>query len=1630
MKRIILFVPILLLMYVNSYAGKTTGKNTLALVADFNATVTTGCAPLTTTFASTSTSDAGDPIVSYSWNFGDGSPVSTAVSPTHTYNSQNSFTVSLTVTTQSGATKSASKTNYITTFTKPVFNLGNDTMVCEGTELTLNTISGYDTYTWSDASKNSFPNAFFTPTPGVNIIWAEVGNGTCSFRDSIQVTVNTMLSGKWGYQVLSNCGDVQVQFLDSSSSCDPSNNIMVAWIIDGADVYIESNPVHTFSTGGPHDVEYILQDDNGNLIDSIASITLPDPAPGPNSIVLSDTTICAGSSVQLDAGDEPGATYIWSPGTGLSSTSIYNPVATPSSTQTYTVTKNKCGIDSTASITVTVSTPPIVNLGPDVDFCTGSFITLDAGNAGATYKWGSTYNPSYYGSRTTQTVNATGAGTYWVTVKKGGCSVSDTIVLNPKKAIAAAFNYTPSGSGSCGPFAVQVTENAVLCTGSVASHDWNFGDGTIITGYNQTYNHNYSVPGTYTIRLIATSTGGVKDTVSHTVIYTGSALTVDLGNDTTICAGNSVTLDAGNAGSTYLWSNGATTQSINVSPSSTTTYSVTVTGSGGCVGSDSKTVTVSGALAVNLGNDTTICSGNSVTIDAGNTGSTYLWNTGATTQSITVSPSSTITYSVTVTSSGGCTGTDSKIVTVSAPPVVNLGNDTTICMGSGITIDAGNVGSTYLWSTGATTQSIIVGPMATTTYSVTVTNAGGCSASDSKIVNIGAAPSVNLGNDTTVCAGNSVTIDAGNSGSTYLWSNGATTQSITVSPSSTTIYSVTVTSSAGCSGSDSKTVTVSPALSVNLGNDTTICAGNSVTIDAGNSGSTYLWSNGATTQSITVSPSSNTTYSVTVTSSGGCTGTDSKTVTVGSALSVNLGNDTTICAGNSVTIDAGNSGSTYLWSNGATTQSITVSPSSNTTYSVTVTSSGGCTGTDSKTITIGSALSVNLGNDTTICAGNSVTIDAGIAGATYLWSNGATTQSISVSPSSTTTYSVTVTSSGGCTGTDNKVVTVNPALVVNLGADQGLCPGGFITLNAGNAGATYKWGSTYMPSYYGSRTTQTVNATGAGTYWVTVKKSGCSATDTIVLSPKDPITAAFSTTQSGDGSCGPYRVNVTENSAVCTGSVADHSWDFGDGTVITGYNQTYTHDYTVAGSHTITLIVTNSGGFKDTIQHIVSFTGSSFAVNLGKDTTICSGSSLILNAGNAGSTYLWSTGETTQTISVNNSNAYYVQVSNGICIATDTINVAVSAQLNVNLGNDTTICAGNSVILDAGNAGSTYTWSGNTGNATTQTVTVTPASGTTTYTVTVSNGACTGQGSRNITVSSSLPVNLGADTAICAGNSITLDAGYPGAVYTWNDAVSTQTRNITTAGTYKVSVNNNGCVGEDEINIALMNPPSAINLGNDINMCFGNSVELDAGDQGGAAYVWSTGATTQKITVTGSGTYHVSVTGCSVTVRDTINVTMGNLPLPSITQSGLELISSDADSYQWYKDGNFIPGATGKKYKPRGYGSYSVEITNTAMGCTGKSADYWFVPSGQVYLGDVRVKVTPNPSSGFTKLVLSKAPSKPINVTVYDAIGRRILSTTATNTVTDINLMSFAKGLYFVECILNDQKVILPLITQ
>ncbi|HNU58815.1 MAG TPA: T9SS type A sorting domain-containing protein, partial [Aquaticitalea sp.] len=438
-------------------------------------------------------------------------------------------------------------------------------------------------------------------------------------------------------------------------------------------------------------------------------------------------------------------------------------------------------------------------------------------------------------------------------------------------------------------------------------------------------------------------------------------------------------------------------------PTATTTYTVTGT-SNGCQSSDSVEVTVlSDNVNANAGEDVTICEGDSVTLTASG-GLTYQWSTGETTQSITVSPSATTTYTVTAYSpSGNNSDTDDVTVIVNPLPNASAGDDVSICLGSSVTLTASG-GTSYLWSTGATTQSITVSPTATTTYSVEVTQ-NGCSGSDEVTVTVNNPPTVNAGNDVTIFEGESTILTATGADS-YQWSTGETTQSITVSPTATTTYTVTGTSN-GCQSTDSVVVTVLPETVVaDAGENRGVCRGFSVTLTA-HGGDTYLWSTGETTQSITVSPIVTTTYSVTA-FVGNSQDTDEVTVFVTPIPVVDIinGDNVTILEGEFVTLSAIGA-DTYEWNNGATQPNILVSPRASTTYSV-IGYVNDCA-SDQKSVTVNVVPQVTAfaGENQTICRSQSVILTAS-GGDQYLWSTGDTTQTITVTPDETTEYSVTV----------------------------------------------------------------------------------------------------------------------------------------------------------------------------------------------------------------------------------------------------------------------------------------------------------------------------------------------------------------------------------------------------------------------------------------------------------------------------------------------------------------------------------------------------------------------------------------------------------------------------------------------
>jgi hypothetical protein len=521
-----------------------------------------------------------------------------------------------------------------------------------------------------------------------------------------------------------------------------------------------------------------------------------------------------------------------------------------------------------------------------------------------------------------------------------------------------------------------------------------------------------SIAATYTSSYTVTVTDaiGCRATSAPTSVSVMSNLppTISVSGPTTFCAGSGVALSATDGYDSYLWSTGATTPAIIVTSSGS--YTVAATRNGCTATSAPVVVTVNAnppAPAISASGPTTFCAGGSVTLTAP-AGFAYSWSNGATTQSIVASTSGN--YTVTVTDANGCRATSAATpVTVRAlpAPTITAGGPATFCAGGSVTLTA-SAGSSYLWSTGATTRAIAASSSGD--YSVTVTDANGCSAASAPTtvtVNAGPAATITPGGPTTFCAGGSVTLTA-SSGSSYLWSNGAATQAITASVSGN--YSVTVTNAAGCSAASAPAaVTVRPLPTAAVSGTTAICLGGSTTITATLTGTApwhVTWSdnvtqtiNSGTTATRSVTPSATTPYSLTAVTDANCSGTSSGTavVTVKPVPTASVSGGGAICPGASATITATLTGTapfSVIWSD-----NVTQTINSGTTASR--------TGIGSATVTRNAAASITTQpSNVTTTRNTNVTLSvvaAGTAPISYQWFNGNGTAISGATSSSYTT---------------------------------------------------------------------------------------------------------------------------------------------------------------------------------------------------------------------------------------------------------------------------------------------------------------------------------------------------------------------------------------------------------------------------------------------------------------------------------------------------------------------------------------------------------------------------------------------------------------------------------------------------
>jgi hypothetical protein len=427
---------------------------------------------------------------------------------------------------------------------------------------------------------------------------------------------------------------------------------------------------------------------------------------------------------------------------------------------------------------------------------------------------------------------------------------------------------------------------------------------------------------------------------------------------------------------------------------------------------------------------------------------------------------------------------------------------------------------------------------------------------------------------------------------------------------------------------------------------------------------------------------------------------------------------------------------------------------------------------------------------------------------------------------------------------------------------------------------------------------------------------------------------------SSAGACGSTRVAanivinplpamVLNDTAVCSGtpyvldaqnSGSTYLWNTSD--------MTQTVSTTSGGLYYVDITTAAGCSARDSMNLIIN---NPPIVNLGSDVAFCAGDSILLDAANTGFNFMWNDSSVNQTLTTSMGGNFYVTVTNPMttCFATDSVLVTVNPLPVVNLGIDTAICLGDSLMLDAGNPGATYSWNDASTN---QTLTISSPA---TYFVFVTDPVTTCYNADTIAIAQNmLPVvAIGADTAICNGNMLMLDAGNPGSTYTWSDASTGQTLGVTMPGNYSVQlIDPNGCKGADTINVVVNSLP-VVNLGMDTTQCAG-TVMLDAANSG-AMFIWNDMSTLQTLTAATTGTYYVEVTdsnGCAS--ADSVNVTINSLPVVNlgadVTQCGGSVVLDAGNpgfSYLWY---NSTSSQTLTVFASN---TISVTVTNPSTGC-------------------------------------------------------------------------------------------------
>lgn len=1185
-----------------------------------------------------------------------------------------------------------------------------------------------------------------------------------------------------------------------------------------------------------------------------------------------------GSATVTPLNGVPPYTYTWSNG---ATTQTINNLAPG----TYTVTMtDDTGCTTVVSEDVAPADPLIISIsstdvtGCDVNDGTATTNIVD-GQGPFTFAWSN--------GAATQSISNLSEGIYAVTVTDvNGCQATASVAIDAPPA--PSMTISVSESIIC--FGDSVANAIAVAMGGTMPYEylWNTGETTA-----EIFNLG---PGTYICTVTDVNGCNAVDSVTITA---APLLELDINGSSVICdptetGSATVNASGGTPPYTYLWSNGETTQTIDNLTSGI--YSVTVTDSQGCTAEGSYTISIIDDFILDIAVQNVLCKGDSTgSILAEGWGGTppytYEWSTGETgTPMIENLPAGN--YSVTVTEQNGCQIIEDFVVT--EPPLLEamVSGSTEICPGdaNGSAMAMGMGGTppySYTWSTGATTQMIF--GLSAGTYTVTLTDDNDCEAVDS--ITITESPAINLAvtGTETVCPPDTLgsataTVSGGTPPLSILWSNGETSLTITDLPEGT--YAITVTDALGCTAVDSISIDIIDDFILDIGVQNVLCEGDSTgSILAEGWGGTppyiYEWSTGETgVPMIENLPAGN--YSVTVTDQNGCQLMEDFTITEPPTLIASAVSSSDVCPGEAtgVAMAMGTGGTppySYEWSNGETTSVIEDLTAG--TYFVTVTDDNDCT--DTASVTIGEfdgVVVVVQGTDIVCGPGNTGTATAVVSAGTppfsFLWSTGATTQT--VTGLSEGVVSVTVTDANGCTATDNFTIDVIDDLAITGIVKDALCFGestGEITASAsgGTPPYTYEWDT--------GETTAMITGLAAGTYTVTATDANdCSVSQAFTVS-EPPLLMANAT---ADGTvCPGESTGVVMAMGMGGTPPYTYAWSTGD--------NTQTVENLPAGTYTVTVTDTNNC---TATADVTIEESEEVSVTIDAPEVVCgageTGFAMAeVTGGEPPFFYSWSTGESgagLDQIEDLPEGTYFVTVTdaNG-CTAIEEVTIEVIDDFAVSVSPRDVLCfggnSGSILLIPSGGSGPyTYNWS--TGATTNEIINLT--AGTYSYTVTDAND-CEITGSEDISEPPLLELNLLTTDIECEGDDngqivAEVMGGTPPYTFDWNNGEETAVISNLSPGTYEVTITDaNFCT---TTGTATITAPDGIDItltASDV-LCFGESTggisTVVAGGTPPYEYEWNTGATTADLNNLPAGTYSLTVTDandCTATADATVN---------------------------------------------------------------------------------------------------------------------------------------------------------------